>query len=220
MAPAMKADELELLASEAHGVGGFLTVRRCRLRRWDGAGAAPTPFVLDVVERSLGTDAVVVLPFSRRPTRVLLRRGLRPALRLGRPQGLLREGSLAPLLLLEAVAGVVEIEDLGADGLRRRAAIELQEEAGLELPEAALVPLGPPAYLSPGLMAERLYFFAVETALTAQPATPPRGDGSPFELGATLELLELDEALARCARGEIEDLKTECALRRLAQWLA
>ncbi|MBK8480103.1 MAG: NUDIX hydrolase [Proteobacteria bacterium] len=215
----MKTNQLDVSASETHGAGGFLALRRCRLRHWDGQGAASPPFVIDVVERSLGTDAVVVLPFARRPDRVLLRRGLRPALRLGRAQGLLREGTAAPLLQLEAVAGVVERDDKGAVELLRRAALELHEEAGLQVAETALRPLGPPAFLSPGLMAERIYFFAVEAALTAEPACPPAGDGSPFELGATLELLELDEALARCGRGEIEDLKTECALRRLAQWL-
>lgn len=216
----MTTRELELIASEAHGAGGFLTLRRCRLRDRDAAGVVSPPYVIDVVERPLGSDAVVVLPFARGPARVLLRRGLRPALRLGRPGGQLREGALAPLLLLEAVAGVVEREDEGEEGLRRRAAIELHEEAGLSVTPAALLALGPPAFLSPGLMAERLYFFAVEAPLTAQPATPPSGDGSPFERGATLELLALDQALTRCDRGEIEDVKTECALRRLAQWLA
>ena len=40
-------------------------------------------------------------------------------------------------------------------------------------------------------------------------------DGSPFEEGARLEWVTLDEALARCADGRIRDLKTEIGLRRL-----
>ena len=40
-------------------------------------------------------------------------------------------------------------------------------------------------------------------------------DGSPFEEGASLEWVALDEALRRCDAGTIVDLKTELALRRL-----
>ena len=45
----------------------------------------------------------------------------------------------------------------------------------------------------------------------------PTTDGSPFEEGARLEWVSLDEALARCARGEIRDMKTEIGLRRLRE---
>jgi ADP-ribose pyrophosphatase len=48
---------------------------------------------------------------------------------------------------------------------------------------------------------------------------PPQGDGSPFEEGAQLEWVVLDEALARCADGRIQDLKTEVGLRRLREKL-
>jgi len=48
-------------------------------------------------------------------------------------------------------------------------------------------------------------------------AHPPGGDGSPFEERARLEWVSLDEALARCASGEIRDMKTEVGLRRLRE---
>jgi ADP-ribose pyrophosphatase len=48
----------------------------------------------------------------------------------------------------------------------------------------------------------------------------PEGDGSPMEEGARVAWVGLDEAIARCVRGEIEDAKTELVLRRLRDRLA
>jgi ADP-ribose pyrophosphatase len=45
----------------------------------------------------------------------------------------------------------------------------------------------------------------------------PSVNGSIFEEGATLEWAALDDALTRCARGDIQDMKTELALRRLRE---
>jgi hypothetical protein len=50
-------------------------------------------------------------------------------------------------------------------------------------------------------------------------AVEPPLDGSPFEEGARLRWLDLDEAIAACVRGEISDLKTEVTLRRLKERL-
>ena len=44
---------------------------------------------------------------------------------------------------------------------------------------------------------------------------PHEGDGSPLEEGATLVWRGLDEAIAACESGEIEDVKSELAFRRL-----
>jgi ADP-ribose pyrophosphatase len=48
------------------------------------------------------------------------------------------------------------------------------------------------------------------------PDAPHEGDGSPLEEGAVLEWRELGAAIRACEEGEIEDGKTELALRRLA----
>ena len=40
-------------------------------------------------------------------------------------------------------------------------------------------------------------------------------DGSPMEEGARCRWMPLDDAIAACVRGEIEDCKSELALRRL-----
>ena len=51
-------------------------------------------------------------------------------------------------------------------------------------------------------------------------ARPPAGDGSPMEEGARVVWQDLDEAITACGRGEIEDMKSELALRRLRDRLA
>jgi hypothetical protein len=57
----------------------------------------------------------------------------------------------------------------------------------------------------------------VAAPATTEPApAPAEGDGSPLEEGAVLRWRGLDEAIAACERGEIEDAKSELAFRRLA----
>jgi hypothetical protein len=68
------------------------------------------------------------------------------------------------------------------------------------------------------MCAEIFHFVCCEVPADAM-AHPVTGDGSPFEQGARLEWAPLEEALARCRRGEIRDLKTEVGLRRLQEAL-
>jgi ADP-ribose pyrophosphatase len=150
---------------------------------------------------------------------VLLRDGLRPPLSVGRPA----DRQVVPdpreyLFLTELVAGIVEVHDKGEPGLRRRAAEEVLEEAGYRIDPAAIVPLGHGVFPSPGSCAEKFYLMAAEIADPAD-QHPLEGDGSPMEEGATVRWVPLEEALAMCARGEIEDGKTELGLRRLKDWL-
>ena len=64
------------------------------------------------------------------------------------------------------------------------------------------------------MCAEKFHFAACRVDDPAA-AVRPTGDGSPFEEGARLHWLDLDDALARFATGEFDDMKTELALRRL-----
>ena len=213
----MKVTDLEVIGCDVHADGGFARLRRCSVRNVREDGSRSEVYRLDMLERPVGADAVLVLAHQQREGgghRVLLRRGLRPAPRLGRAGEATREGEIPPLMNLEVVAGVLEAHDQGDEGLRRRAAEELLEEAGLRVEPAAVHPLGPPVYNSLGIMAERLYFCAVEADLTR--LEPPPGDGTPLEEGSTPEVYSLREALSMCERGEIQDGKTELALRRLA----
>jgi len=213
----VKVTDLEVLHCELHADGGFVRLRRCRVRNVREDGSRSAEYRLDMLERPVGADAVLALAYQAAEEgghRVLLRRGLRPVPRLGRAGEPTREGEIPPLTHLEVVAGVLEAHDQGEQGLRRRAAEELLEEAGLRVEPGEVTVLGPPVYNSLGIMAERIYFCAVEADLDR--LEPPPGDGTPLEEGSTPELYGLGEALEMCGRGEIQDGKTELALRRLA----
>jgi hypothetical protein len=83
-----------------------------------------------------------------------------------------------------------------------------------------VVSLGAPVFPTAGMCAELFHLMAVEVSASAiAEARVPAGDGSPFEEGARIRWLALDEALEQCARGEINDLKTEVTLRRLKDYL-
>ena len=210
----LHVDREELIAKE----GGFLAIRRAHLRNRRDDGTLSAPYVCDFHVRPMGLDAVVVAIWHRGPrgVEVLLRDGLRPPLALGRPP----ERQVVPdarpyLMLTELVAGIVEEHDRGEAGLRRRAAEEVLEEAGYRVDPESIVPLGPGLFPSPGSTAEKFFLVAAEVADPAA-QLPLEGDGSPMEEGATTRWVPLAEALAMCARGEIEDAKTELGLRRLA----
>jgi ADP-ribose diphosphatase len=217
----MKIRDVVVDDGELWGDGGFARLRRCRAYNVRDDDSRSASYTLDLVERPRGTDAVAVLPYERRgaSTRVLLRRGLRPAPRLARAGEPTREGGIPELLHLELVAGVLELEDLRSGGLRHRAALELLEEVGLRVAPKRIEPLGPPVFLSPGLSAEQIYYCCVEAPLggTLELAV---GDGSLLEEGGEAVLYDdLEQALAACRAGEIMDAKTELGLRRLEERL-
>jgi ADP-ribose pyrophosphatase len=222
------ADFAELIvdSDELVGGGGFLQIRRLRLRNRRTDGSISAPYVCDSIARPYGQDAVVVVVFARDGAgsgssgiRVLVRDGLRPALAFG------RSVDLAPLpepppgvFFTELVAGIIEPGDRGEAGLRIRAAHEVEEEAGFVVDPSAILLLGSGVYPSPGSMVEKHYFAAVEVDPRAQQPLP--GDGSPMEEGARTRWLDLDDAIAACERGELPDMKTELGLRRLRDHLA
>jgi ADP-ribose pyrophosphatase len=201
----VKLARIEKLSDERVGEGGFLYLRRLQLRMHGAQGESTAVGRWDFVERPMGLDAVVLALWRRADSKieVLLRSGLRVPLQFGRPEP-------RPLLFPELVAGIIEV----GDDLRERAAAEALEEAGLRVLPENVQQLGPPMFPSPGMVAELFHFASCEVAPDAI-AELPQGDGSPFEEGATLEWLALEEALARISRGEIQDLKTELGLRRL-----
>jgi ADP-ribose pyrophosphatase len=208
-------------SDELVGQGGFLAIRRLRMRNRHGDGSMSRPYICDAIARPYGQDAVVVAIYARSPrgVQVLVRAGLRPALSFGRDPARAPLPEPAPgMFLTELVAGVVEPGDVGADGLRQRAAHEVAEEAGFTVEPAAVALLGAGAYPSPGSMVEKFYFVAVEVDPETQQPLP--GDGSPMEEGARTRWLPLDRAIDACVTGELMDLKTELGLRRLRDHLA
>jgi ADP-ribose pyrophosphatase len=213
----VKVVDLDVVSDERVGGGGFLTIRRLRLRMVREDGSRSAEGLYDFVERPMGLDAVVLALWHRDAggrVRVLLREGVRPPLVFGRP-----ELGRALRFSTELVAGILERGEDDFAALQRRAADEALEEAGLTVEARAVERLGPPTYPTPGMCAEKFHLAAVEVT-NPDAAVRPEGDGSPFEEGARLVWLDLDEALERCRRGEIEDMKTEVGLRRLRERLA
>ena len=202
---------------------GFLRLKRYRARNRRDDGTRSPEYPLDVIDRPT-LDAVAVCIWARGPrgVEVLTRRGLRPAAYFRRGQR-----TVVPeaeyLLLEEIVAGVLEPGEVGVDALRRRAADEVREEAGMDVAPERLEVLGAPFFMLPGIASEKIHLLAGEVLRGGGPASwaaPEIGDGSPLEEGAELRWRLLEEAIAACERGEIEDAKSEIAFRRLAARLA
>ena len=117
----------------------------------------------------------------------------------------------------EAIAGSVEPQDHGMDGLIARACAEAWEEAGCKVAPAQCDYLGS-ILPSHGQSSERIYLFAAE--INPEKILPPPGDGSVNEAAAPPpEWRAADEILAMCRRGDIEDPKIELGLRRLLEKL-
>jgi ADP-ribose pyrophosphatase len=196
--------------------GGFLRLVRRRYRARYPDGSSSEPFVYDAVDRHAIDAVVVVAHFVQNSARfVYLRSALRPPL-------LLRDAARSPLPeldrgagLWELPAGLVEPSEQSRQGLRVCAARELEEELGFALSAERLRELGPSTYPAPGIIGERHFYFEVEV----DPATRgvPSCDGSPLEQGGLVRAESLARLLALCSAGQIEDAKTELALRRLAE---
>jgi ADP-ribose pyrophosphatase len=214
---------VEVLSDDVVGTGGFLAVRRLRMRNVRDDGSRSAEYLVDFIVRPKGVDAVAVALWHRRAdgaVLVLMRDGLRPPLHVGRPpDALVVPDRRKYLFFREVVAGIVERDDRGEAGLKRRAAIEVEEESGYTVRAEDVVILGAGTFPTPGAMAERFFLAAAEVADIGA-GQAPEGDGSPMEEGADQEWLPLDDAIAACVRGDIEDAKSELALRRLADWLA
>ncbi|HET7824996.1 MAG TPA: NUDIX hydrolase [Anaeromyxobacter sp.] len=202
---------------------GFLRLRRLRARNRRADGSRSREYAIDVIDRPT-LDAVAVCLWARTPRgiEILTRKGLRPAAYFRRGRGpALPEREY--LLVEEIVAGVLEPGERGADALRRRGADEVREEAGIEIAPERLEILGAPFFPLPGIVSEKIHILAAEVARGEEEGphpAPHEGDGSPLEEGAVLEWRGLGDAIAACEAGEIEDGKTEIALRRLAARLS
>lgn len=194
---------------------GFIRLRRQMLCIQSPDGSSSDPFAYDEVQRS-ALDAVVIVAHFRSAgvEFVYLRTALRPPVAL-RPPDIppLRRPSGGQLW--EVPAGLVEENERSEEGLRRCAARELTEELGFHLPFEQMLPLGPPTFPSPALIGERHFFF--HCVVDPSKRIAPTGDGSALEVQALVATISLDEAIELSRVGEIEDAKSELALRRLRE---
>lgn len=196
---------------------GFLRLLRRRYVAHYPDGTTSAPFVYDEVTRK-ALDAVVVAAHYRGSDGhyVFLRSALRPPVAL-RERGHLNEPDRGGALW-ELPAGLVEPDEWSPEGIRRCAQRELLEETGFDVALTDLKPLGPSMYPAPGICAERHIYFEVEVDPSRR--TEPSLDGSALEQFGVVTAVSIARGLELCEAGEIEDSKTELALRRLQQRLA
>ncbi len=205
--------ELETVRETRLGEGGFLVLRRLELAAVTG-GARSAAFPYDTVgRRSLDASVMVVHHVAEGRVWVWLRSSLRPPVALAVRGGVGAKSPVRSPVLWELPAGLID----DGETPRAAAAREIAEELGFDVPESAVVDLGPAMYPAPALIGELHHYFHVE--VDPKTRTEPKGDGSPLEDGAVVVAVPLDDALEACRRGDIPDLKTELALRRLAEEL-
>lgn len=208
---------IEDFSSTARCDEGFLRVRRLRCRNRRADGSSSPVYRVDVVDRPR-LDAVAVLVFRRGASglEVLTRMNLRPAAYFrkdNRGAMTVPDPASGYLRVEEIVAGLLEPEDKGEEGLRRRAAAEVHEEAGFNVKPEDIRLLGGAFFLAPGILSEKVFPAAVD--VTELSPEEPEGDGSPLEEGTQLHWRPIQEVLDACRRGDIPDAKTEVALTRL-----
>lgn len=194
---------------------GFLHVRRLRCRNARADGSRSAEYRVDYVDRPR-LDAVAVLVHrtgADGALEVLTRTNLRPAAYFRKDKPAAADDGQVFLGLHEIVAGLLEPEDRGEAGLKRRAAEEVWEEAGYRVAPGAVRLLGAGFFVVPGILSERIFPAAVD--VTGVEPEPPHGDGSPLEEGARLRWWPAHALLAACRAGEVPDAKTELALVRL-----
>ncbi|MBK7860506.1 MAG: NUDIX hydrolase [Archangiaceae bacterium] len=191
---------------------GFLQVRRLRVRNRRTDGSTSPVYRVDVVDRPR-LDAVAVLVV--RGAEVLTRMNLRPAAYFRKDKEQPLPDGRSHLYCEEIVAGLLETTDHGEAGLKHRAAEEVREEAGIVVAPADIVLLGPPFFVAPGIVSEKIFLCAVE--VTGKEVVTPEGDGSPLEESPPPRWRTFESLAAAIASGEVQDAKTELALHR---WLA
>lgn len=140
-----------------------------------------------------GNGATVLLHNPAADTVILTRQFRLPTYLNGNPTG----------LLIEACAGLLDDEHPDAAIIR-----ETEEETGYRLTAVQKVM---EAYMSPGSVTERLFFYLAEYS----PLTEKRAGGGVEEEEIEVLELPLAQALAMVATGEIQDGKTIMLLQHL-----
>jgi ADP-ribose pyrophosphatase len=195
---------------------GFIKVRRLELKTVYDDGTRSESYRYDVADRE-AIDAVLMVLHAERPGApedplVCMRTALRPPLALRRGRALVVPDRRDEPVLWEMPAGLIETDAKGERGVMETASRETEEETGLSVPPDRFARLGVEVFLSPGLVAEKLHVVHARVDHTkAQKATATET----VEQASRVEWWPLSDALARAARGEVEDCKTELALHRL-----
>jgi 8-oxo-dGTP pyrophosphatase MutT (NUDIX family) len=212
---AVGVELIQDLSAISSPVEGFLRRHRHRVKTLLSDGTRTDTYVVDYVDRAASTrDAVGFIPFAKKhipgETLILLRKQVRYAawIATGTP------------LICEVAAGVIEQPETPEETSQR----ELYEETGIEVDLSRVRPLGRPIFVLPGSLTERLFVTSIEVTeemINAAIEAGISGDGDPFEEGAELVAIRLDEAMRAIAgtksgaTPDIVDAKSEVIIRRL-----
>lgn len=197
--------------------GSFFTVEGYRLVNDYGGGKRSKSYSCESVHRR-GTDGVAILVYRRGrggQTEILLKECIRPPILLRAPR--VRGKRPNPPLLLEIVAGSREPGDQTQTDLKKRAAAEILEEAGIRVKPALVMPMGLPVFTSPGGLSEEVHIFQCDVTGLPQSGAQMHG-AHPLELHAPLHWIPLETGLQWLRSGKVADAKTEIAIRRFAEW--
>jgi ADP-ribose pyrophosphatase len=197
-----------------------LRLKRLELENVYEDGSCSEPYPCDIIERD-GVDAVAVILFAKGTDgriRIGFREAPRPPLYFRKDEALAVPDQRVYLALHEIVAGKVEPGDSGFEGLRKRAAREVLEEAGFRVRPEDVFFLGGGVFSSPGTTPEKVFLAAVEVDPSSG-LSEPEGDGTVMERDGRIVFLDLGEAILKFRRGELEDAKAEVGLVRLSEKL-
>lgn len=211
--PVTRLEVVEDFTATARCDEGFLQVRRLKVRNARADGSHSSIYRVDVVDRPR-LDAVAVLIWRRAGSTLefLTRQNLRPAAYFRAQKVPTVPDGKEHLFCEEIVAGLLEPDDRGEEGLVHRAREEVAEEAGFHVPAGAVQRLGQPFFVAPGIISEKIFLFAAE--VTGLEGHAPAGDGSPLEEGGALSWRSEASLRAAIDDGTIQDAKTELALER------
>jgi ADP-ribose pyrophosphatase len=173
-----KVDIIRELSFDANDE--FVKLKKFLVRNIYIDGSLSREYKLYLVDRKYVDALGIVLYFydDDGNVMVVLRKTLRPVI-------MFREEKNKPFeeekeySLIEIVAGVIEFDDKGEEGLIKRAILETMEESGYEITANDITFLGKPIYSSPGLFPEKIYLLAGKISPEKQRAA--MGDGSPME---------------------------------------
>lgn len=213
--PKIKISVVEDKSATARCDRGFLRLQRLTLQNQHEDGQLSEAYPYDMVQRDALDAVVVVLHRTSQDgaVEVCVRSSLRPPLAFRDAGTTPLEGEHDPVVW-EVPAGLIEPDEKGMAGVRACAARETLEETGYSVAADAFEPLGPPCYLSPGVLAEQLHYCVASVDGLAEGA--PTLDGSPVEAGMKVLFMPLPVALEALDSGRIADAKSEVALRRFA----
>ncbi len=166
-----------------------------------------------------GYDCVAVIPYYVEDAKIFvgILKAFRPTIYFRKDYSLPIKDERVYSFVYESVAGSLEKNDKGVDGLKHRVIEELKEEAGFVVDKKDVFSLGGSFFPSHGQSTEKIHIFAVDISNAKK--VEAKGDGSVNEELNQILFFELGELENMCFKGIIEDPKIEIGIGRLRRCL-